>query len=345
MRIAELTLDKAHLSRLAPLNILSPELLDELIRHAAIRQLPPGQKAFEAGEKDNRAVFLLSGQLALVSEGRPPTLLKAGSTAASQPLANHQPRQTTALASTNVTILSIDAQLLEELIDRNRATLAADARPPANTAERLDEALKLPIFATLPRPYLKVIAQRFVAMPVRAGAPVIRQGDEGKYYYLIAEGAATVTRRAPHTGHVIDVAELGRGAGFGEESLIVGGRHNSNVTMTEDGHLLRLSRGEFMTLIVRPLVRPVPYGVAATMQQNGAVLLDVRPPAAFIDENLHGSVNLPVSVLRRTASLLDKRKEYIVCSDNGGRSIIAAFLLAFQGIKVHVMEGTVAAPA
>lgn len=344
MKTAELTLDKEHLSRLAPLSVLSPELLDELVRNAAIRQLPPGQKAFEAGDVDNQAVFLLSGQLALVSNDRPPQLLKAGSVAASQALEDHQPRQATALASTTVTILAIDSALLQALLDKSATHRPVGDDDVATAAQRLERALASPLFAQLPAPYLKVVRQRLIEIDVAAGATVIRQGEPGEHYYVITQGSAIVTRRAPRSDQVVEVADLGTGAGFGEESLIAHGVHNSDVVMTADGHLLRLSRGEFMTLIVRPLIHGVPYGLVATQQQKGAILLDVRAPAAFIDEQLQDSINLPLSVLRRTAPILDKSKEYIVCSDNPAQSATAAFLLAFQGIRASMLEGTVTNP-
>lgn len=342
MTTAEHVLNRENLASLAPFSILSPELLDEVIKHATIKQLPPGQRAFKAGDKDNQAVFLLSGQLALISEGRPATMLKAGTTEASNLVEDHQPRQATALASTNVTILSIDADFLEELIKRNES--AIQALPSTNRLsreERISRILKIPVFSKLPRPYVNVIGQRLTILPVKAGDVILSEGDKGEYYYLISRGGACVTRRSAQSGQIIDVADLVEGQGFGEESLIINGCHNGNVTMMDDGELFRLSRGEFMTLMVRPLIKWVAYGVAATLQSHGTIILDVRMPNAFVKENIAGSVNLPLPVLRKTASILDKSRNYIVCSDNSGRSITGAFLLAFQGLNAQVLEGGV----
>ena len=108
--------------------------------------------------------------------------------------------------------------------------------------------------------------------------------------------------------------------------------------MVEDGRLLALSRGEFMTLLVRPLIKQLPYQQVKNLDHNTVTLLDLRTPIAFRKSHLRGSVNLPFSVLKDVISILDKNRQYIICSDNHQRSIVAAFLLLKQGLDTKILH-------
>ena len=102
------------------LSALQPELLDEAVSQSRIERLPPGRNIFQEGDLDKRAVFLLAGQLALVSSERPTTTIKAGEDAASLAVADQQPREVSALATTSVTIMSIETEILEQLLSQNK---------------------------------------------------------------------------------------------------------------------------------------------------------------------------------------------------------------------------------
>ncbi|HED40357.1 MAG TPA: rhodanese-like domain-containing protein [Chromatiales bacterium] len=115
--------------------------------------------------------------------------------------------------------------------------------------------------------------------------------------------------------------------------------HSSTVSMLEDGALVRIPKYEFMTLLVTPYIKRVSYEQMLMMQDEGAVLLDVRIHSAFEKMSLRGSINLPLATLWKAASILDKSKEYIVCCDVGKRSTIAAFLMAQQGLNARILEG------
>ena len=54
----------------------------------------------------------------------------------------------------------------------------------------------------------------------KAGDIVIKQGDEGDYFYVIVKGKCLVTRETPLNKEGIKLAELGMGDTFGEEALI-----------------------------------------------------------------------------------------------------------------------------
>ena len=70
--------------------------------------------------------------------------------------------------------------------------------------------------------------------PVKKGEVVIKQGDDGDYYYIIRRGVAKVSRTTK-SGESIVIAELKVGNAFGEEALVSDVKRNASVTMDCDG--------------------------------------------------------------------------------------------------------------
>jgi len=340
MVLAEQGLDEDYLSKLSPLNLLNHELLEQLVENCSVDRLPPGRRIFSENERDNRTLFLLSGQLALVADGHAAITLKADSNEAYQPIAEQQPRQVTALASTSVTILSIESEFLQDLLRRNEQDEVESSGDGVDRRELFDTIFTGALFTSLPEPHKQVLLRRMVEIPVSKGQLVISEGDRSKYYYLIVKGTCLVTRNVGGSfGQNVLVAELGPGSGFGEGALIENDFHDSTVEMQEDGILLRLSKGEFLTLLVRPFVKWIQPEDVEFLQAEGAVLLDIRTPASYQRMHLEDSINLPLIVLRKAVSVLDPNQHYIVCCDVGRRSATAAFLLNERGISVSILEG------
>lgn len=338
MGAANLVVDEAHLSQFSPLNKLRPELLEELLSSSRVERLPPGRRLFNQRENDNRAIFLLSGQLALVDDGSQTSTLKADSNEANGPVDDHQPRQYTALARTAVTVLTVESDKLKELLYRNETLPPPKPPPKHDEKDRVKHVFEAPLFKRLPKPHLQVLKNRAVEMPVDAGEVIIHEGDDSQYYYLITEGRCSVTRQLSRFGHKVQLADLSERDGFGEGALIANDYHDATVTAVEDTHVLRFSKGEFLTLLVRPFIKWISYEEMDPLRKKGAILMDVRSPEVFQKRHLQGSVNFPLRVLRQTAFILDTSRDYIVCCDNGRRSATAAFLLAQQGMDVKILS-------
>jgi len=260
-------------------------------------------------------------------------------------VADSKPREVTALARSSVTLMSVPSDLLNEMHKRT-PELAVEKSEPVSEGEqsraraaRIERVLNSPLFFRLPSPHVQVLTRRLEEISVKAGEVVVREGDVGDYYYVITHGSCVVTRQIEGTDKKSRLAELGLGRGFGEGALIGDTRHNSSVTMLEEGTLVRIPKSEFMTLLVKPYIKCISYEQMLMMQDEGAVLLDVRIHSAFEKMSLRGSINLPLATLWKAASILDKSKEYVVCCDIGKRSTIAAFLMAQQGLNARILEG------
>ena len=150
--------------------------------------------------------------------------------------------------------------------------------------------------AHVPMTNISVLLQRLEAIAVRAGDVIIREGDEGDYYYLMDSGRAQVTRRVG--GVDLPLAELKTGDVFGEEALLSDAKRNATVIMKSNGVLLRLGRQDFLALLKEPLLHKISYEYAIQAVEQGAVWLDVRNPPEYRYDKLRGAMNVPLNEIR-----------------------------------------------
>lgn len=341
--------DKQILKTLVPPSALNAENFQELAKKAVVESIRAGQTLFKLGDKDRKTLYLLSGEVELHSERGVEKVVRAGTDAARHPLANHQPRQFTARCRTDVTYTRFDSDLLDILltwdqlsgIEVNELTseLTVDTRTTEETGgDWMTRILQSKSFMRIPPANIQQMFMRLREVPFRAGDVVIRQGDEGDYYYIIQRGRCKVTRNS-RTGQEITLAELSDGDAFGEEALLSEAKRNATITMLTDGVVMRLSKEDFNELLKAPNLHEVGFEEAKEMVKNGAVLVDVRLESEHKNSAIRGSVNLPIYMLRLKAESLDPGNTYICYCDTGRRSSAAAYLLRERGFDAHVLKG------
>ena len=340
MGAAKKLLDKKVLKDLVPLNALSAVHLDEISRKAEIETIRSGRYAFKAGERDHKSVYLLEGKVELLDDGRNIVgSVIGGSEAAHHPLAHKQPRQLSARASGSITIARIDSGLLDVLLTWDESSgydvveIGAD-----DDGDWMTRMLQSQAFLQLPPSNIHQLLMRLESVSFRAGDQVIRQDEEGDYFYIVKSGRMAVSRKASARGKEVLLAELGEGACFGEEALVSDSSRNATVTMLTDGSLMRLSKDDFNELLRAPLVHEVDFTQAGKLAGQGAEWLDVRLPGEFDNQHIQGSRNFPLSALREQADTLDADKRYIVCCDTGRRSASGAFILRQRGFSVYTLK-------
>ena len=101
----------------------------------------------------------------------------------------------------------------------------------------------IPLFRGLEEQELKAIANQTKEMAFRGGETIVKQGDAGLGFYVIADGEAVV-KRGKRT-----VAKLGRGSFFGEMSLFDDQPRSADVVVTEPTKCLVLLRWNFWSLV------------------------------------------------------------------------------------------------
>jgi CRP-like cAMP-binding protein len=332
------------LAMLAPLAGLSPERLSELAQVAVVERVARGSDPLKNRLEGPQSLFLLSGELLLAFEGGGTIVVVGGSEETRQPINRQSRRVARSRAITDVDLLALDDEVLDILATWDE--VAAGAKSPADRAVRSEMPASGPfslgnlrggVFAQLPAAHIDELLKRFEPVKTRAGEVVIREGDEGDYYYVVQSGRFTVERLVG--GAKVVLAELKSGEAFGEEALVSEAKRNATVTALGEGEVLRLDRKHFNELLREPLLRRLSFEEAAERVRRGALWLDVRYPSEYQYDKLPGAINVPLAEVRNMFAVLDRSKEYVAYCQSGRRSAAAAFLFAQRGFKVWLLEG------
>jgi CRP-like cAMP-binding protein len=295
---------------------------------------------------DRKTVYVLSGEVELVGDSTV-VVVRGGSAEARHPLANQQPRQMTARTRTNCSVIRFDSDLLDILltwdqlsgIEVSDITLAQeDAVEEDSGGDWMTRILQSKAFLRIPPANIQAMFMRLQELPVRSGQTIIKQGDEGDYYYIICRGKCKVMRESA-TGSSVTLAHLSDGDAFGEEALLSEAKRNATITMETDGLLMRLSKKDFEELLKAPMLRDVTLDEAKEMVKKGAILLDVRLESEHRAGSIKGSQNIPLFMLRLKAETLDPHKKYVCYCETGRRSSAAAFLMSERGFDSCVLRG------
>ncbi len=134
-----------------------------------------------------------------------------------------------------------------------------------------------PFFRDVPEQNLREMLKVSEPLRVRDADVIVRDGEEGDYYYMVLDGMASVIRRRTPDEEPRVAAVLAPGFAFGEEALISNARRNATVIMETHGILLRIPKNAFLDHIVASLVTTITPGEANRMIGEGAKWLDVFP--------------------------------------------------------------------
>lgn len=326
---------------LIPLNSLTENRYKEITSSLTIEDITAGSYLFGEGDRDNRSVYLLDGVVNFIdSSGKVTGAVAAGTDPARYPLANQQPRLVTARVVTKSVIAYVDSTLLDVMLTLDQSGDDKSTLTSTGASEDwMTRMLQSDAFIKLASSDIQRLLQSLESVEVKAGDTIIRQGDEGDYFYIIREGRCSVTRLASGEGWDVPLAELCNGDCFGEEALVSDARRNASISMITDGTLMRLSKKDFVELLKKNLVHYMNFEIATAAADEGATWLDVRLPDEHSGYAFDNSVNVPLSTIRDRAPGLDPERKYIICCDTGRRSAAAAFLLSQRGLDVCVLEG------
>lgn len=202
----------------------------------------------------------------------------------------------------------------------------------------VEKIRRSPLFTDFSDENIEKMLDHMDTVPMRKGDAVVREGEEGDFYYLLISGAAEVSRRVGG-GPPQVVATLDEPGGFGEEALISNAKRNATITMTKSGAVMRLSKDDFSDYVKDPMLTWFSPMEAQQKVAKGAKWIDVREPAEATKSHLHGALSIPMEKLRDKAAELDKDAYYICYCRNGRLSSTAAFLLRQNGISAGVLRG------
>ena len=332
------------LKNFTPLDGLKRENIAALAKKVTIRSMAAGRYLFKEGDTDRRTVWLVGGLVELREGERTVGMIRGGTADARNPLSPQLPRRLSARAVDEISYLAIDSELLDVMItwDQTGTYEVEELQQQlagASGDDWMTTLLQTKSFHRIPPANIQAIFLRMQRVPYRTGEVVIKQGDEGDYFYVIVSGKCAVTRETPLNKEGIKLAELTVGDTFGEEALIAEAKRNATITMVSDGVLMRLAKQDFRELMNEPLLQWVSYEQAREVVARGGKWLDVRLPSEHQNLNIEDSINIPLYFIRLKLSTLDKNVPYVVYCDTGRRSSAAAYILVERGFDAYVLKG------
>ncbi len=336
------------LSALDPLGALSLSRRRELAGVALLEHAARGSDPLAAHKGTSHSVFLLRGEILLMYEGGGTLVVVGGMGDGRHALNRRAAKIGRTRAISDLELLIVEDEALDIVVTFDQVA-AGDAASDSAMAEaaRSDKhlvsgifslsRLRHGVFARLPAARIEGMLARFEGIGAKRGEIIIREGDEGDFYYVIESGRCRVERIVG--GVKVALAELKSGDAFGEEALASETRRNATVTMATDGRLLRLGKRDFHEILGEPLLQRVSFAEARERVRRGAAWLDVRYPSEYRYDRLPGALSVPLNEVRNSFAVLDAAREYVVYCQSGRRSSAAAFLFAQSGFKVCVLDG------
>jgi len=330
------------LRKYSPLDGLKRDNLAALAKKVQIRELSPGQILFKEGDSEKRTVYVLSGLLELLDDGKVGEIVDGSTDAARNPVSPFFPRRVSARARDRVQYISIDSDLLDVMLTWDQTgSYEVSELKGENTGggdDWMTMLLQAKAFHKIPPANIQAIFMRMQQINYKSGDVVVKQGSDGDYFYVLTRGACLVTRETPLNKEGIKLAELSVGDTFGEEALISDAKRNATVTMTSDGSVMRLGKEDFKKLLNEPMLDWVDQAAAAEIIKNGGQWLDVRLPSEFENQHKDGAINMPLYFIRLKIKTLDSDTKYVVCCDTGRRSSAGAYILSERGYQAYVLQ-------
>jgi CRP-like cAMP-binding protein len=347
--MTESIVDTALFDRYVPLNALRPESRIDLARKSEVRVLRAGDTLFRAGDVATQVLFLLAGEVELLDpQGKRASLLRLGEPAAQHRIAHQSPRRVSARCVADTKVLAIDASLLDVMLTWDQTgsfEVAELGDSGASEDDWMTKLLQMRSFQLVPPSNLQAMFLRMQEQQVEPGQVIVKQGDDGDYFYVIMSGRCIVTREQPNQ-KAVRLAELEAGSCFGEEALISDAKRNATITSLTRCKLMRLNKDDFRTLLNEPLSRKVTLAQGQALVDGGkARWLDVRLPSEAQESPLPGALNMPLYMLRMKLAQLDTATTWIACCDTGRRSSVAAFVLTQKGYDALVLDKGIAGAA
>ena len=147
-----------------------------------------------------------------------------------------------ALAGPRWAVAGIGALLPLALLLSARTLAEIDRRVPVPVVE-ISLLRSLPLFAPLGAPELEGLAHGLEETSVTAGTAVVREGDPGDRFYVVADGVLEVEAGGRELG------QLHRGDGFGEIALLRDVPRTATVTAITDSRLYALGKARFLASV------------------------------------------------------------------------------------------------
>jgi hypothetical protein len=143
------------------------------------------------------------------------------------------------LGGTTAAIVGVGAIMPVIVLLLLRPILGADARATVPVVQ-IGLLRRMPLFRPLPPPELEGVARVMEPLAAAPGEVLIREGEPGDLFYVVADGEVRVSTAAGFS------TTLAHGDGFGEIALLNDGPRTATVTATTETSLYTLTSDDFL---------------------------------------------------------------------------------------------------
>ncbi len=323
-------------SQFRPFNIVNSQFLSEMAVHVQIFTVPKGTMLFKRSKSLVDSYYLIDGEIDLIDNQYGIELVGSDSIRAKNALNTETPSPVSAVAKSVVTYFVIQTQIIERLVlaqSKDELERAPIDDKVCESDVWMDDLLQCPVFSKIPGRHLQNLFTQFQRVYVQGGEVIVKEGDPGDYFYVISAGSVEVTNHAGNVSVILKAGEY-----FGEEALISDSPRNATVTMLENGILQKLNSEDFNALVKIPVLKYVAPDNLDTLDTEYQIL-DVRMPIEYRMAHFPGSINVPISRLRKCIANLEHEQTYIISDEGGTRTDVAAYLLCQAGFDACVLTG------
>jgi len=357
----DLNITDALMAKYSPLSQLSNKYLNQVIKRSKIMTFDVGETLFEKDHELSFTYYLLKGQIKAKKGLLNSEVLAASNPRCLNPINTSIPWGVNVRALEPGYLLLVDTKFLDRCLGWSQAesekekdkeemenpenSLKAPSAPGTHETGQFDpehfdwiaSLLEFPLFFNLPPSNIDKIFEKFERLAVKEDQVIIREGDEGDFFYLLVSGSARVIIGGQEDKPI----RLSKGSYFGEEALVSETVRSASVIMNEDGVLARLDKSSFQSLLNDPIVKTVSKNEFIAIKEANpekTALLDIRSEGEFEHAPVPTCMHIELNRLRQKIYDLDKSKKYYLTEEGGQRSDIAAHILSQASLNVFVIR-------
>jgi len=325
---------------LAPFSDMSDDDTKEVLEKAKIIKYPEGKMVFKREQEDPYVYWLITGSVDLLDENFEARNRKANEEATRQPIDNNSPHRYTAVTTEETRVLRADRTTVGLFAPTDHAgDYTVTDTEEEEDVDWMSNLLSSPLFEFIPPTNIQTLFSKFEEAEYEAGDVVIRQGEQGDYFYVIQSGRARIERGSGDKTALL--ASLKAGDSFGQDALISDVPRNATVTMESKGTLMRLAEPDFESLLMSPVLETVTEDETREMVETGdpkTYIIDVRNPRELEKGKMEGAINIPLLLLRKNLSKLKPEAVYVTTSHRGRRAELAAYILNENGFTAYALK-------
>jgi len=143
---------------------------------------------------------------------------------------------------------AVDLDLADDLFDQIMNEEVVVVETPDDASKILSRLPEIPLFSHLTTDEFMGIVERINLRRFDTGDKIIKEGEPGDAFYIIARGSAKVHKQDP-TGKDVELAVIGEGAFFGEFAFFSESVRHASVTVAEEMEALEIDRLDLAELI------------------------------------------------------------------------------------------------